>query len=144
MIREFNENDLLPIMQIWLDSNIDAHSFIPAQYWLDNADMVKDMLPQAEIYVYEDNASKHISGFIGLNENYIEGIFVERTMRSKGIGRQLLDYVKAIKPAMSLNVYQKNSRAVAFYQREHFVIRSESLDSDTNEKDFLMVWSKLR
>ena len=105
---------------------------------------VKEMLPDATVYVYEDNASKNIIGFIGLNEDYIEGIFVERTMRSHGIGRQLLDYVKAIKPAMSLNVYQKNSRAVAFYQREHFVIRSESLDSATNEKDFLMVWSKLR
>ena len=120
MIRKFNENDLLPIMQIWLDSNIDAHSFIPAQYWLDNADMVKDMLPQAEIYVYEDNASKHISGFIGLNEDYIEGIFVERTMRSKGIGRQLLDYVKAIKPAISLNVYQKKQQGSCFLPKGTF------------------------
>lgn len=142
MIREFNENDLSAIMQIWLDSNIEAHSFIPAQYWLDNFDMVKEMLPQAEIYVYENDASKHISGFIGLNEDYIEGIFVERTMRSHGIGRQLLDYVKKIKPAMSLNVYAKNSGAVSFYQREDFVIKSEGLDSNTNEKDLLMVWRR--
>lgn len=142
MIREFNENDLSAIMQIWLDSNIEAHSFIPAQYWLDNFDMVKEMLPQAEIYVYENDASKQISGFIGLNEDYIEGIFVERTMCSHGIGRQLLDYAKEIKPAMSLNVYAKNSRAVSFYQREDFVIKSEGLDSNTNEKDLLMVWRR--
>ena len=129
-------------MQIWLDSNIEAHSFIPAQYWLDNFDMVKEMLPQAEIYVYENDASKQISGFIGLNEDYIEGIFVERTMCSHGIGRQLLDYAKEIKPAMSLNVYAKNSRAVSFYQREDFVIKSEGLDSNTNEKDLLMVWRR--
>ena len=30
------------------------------------------MLPQAEVYVYEDD--KMIQGFIGINDEYIEGI----------------------------------------------------------------------
>ena len=50
MIRKFRENDLPSIMQIWFDSNVEAHSFIPAKYWRDNFEMVKDMLPKAEIY----------------------------------------------------------------------------------------------
>ena len=29
MIRTFSENDLFSVMQIWLDTNIKAHSFIP-------------------------------------------------------------------------------------------------------------------
>lgn len=52
MIRKFRENDLPSIMQIWFDSNVEAHSFIPAKYWRDNFEMVKDMLPKAEIYIY--------------------------------------------------------------------------------------------
>ncbi len=32
MIRSFKESDLPLVMQIWLDSNIEAHSFIPAKY----------------------------------------------------------------------------------------------------------------
>jgi putative acetyltransferase len=62
MIRKFRENDLPSIMQIWFDSNVEVHSFIPEKYWMDNFEMVKDILPQAEIYVYE-NLGK-ISGFI--------------------------------------------------------------------------------
>ena len=58
------------IIQIWFDSNVEVHSFIPEKYWMDNFEIVKDILPQAEIYVYE-NLGK-ISGFIGLNKDYIE------------------------------------------------------------------------
>ena len=43
---------------------------------------------------------------------------------------------------MTLHVYQKNKRAISFYQREAFVIQSEGLDEDTGEKEFLMVWRK--
>ena len=72
--------------------------------------------------------------------HYIAGIFVKKEARSKGIGTQLLNYVKNIKPALSLNVYQKNTRAIAFYQREHFIIQSENIDTDTNENELTMVW----
>lgn len=142
MIRKFKQDDLSLIMQIWLASNIEAHSFIPEKYWIDNFEFVKKMLPQAEIYVHENEATKQIDGFIGLNEDYIEGLFVEKNMRSKGIGKRLLDYVKKTKTKLSLSVYQKNFKAISFYKREHFIVKSENIDNDTNEKDFFMVWHK--
>ena len=98
MIREFRENDLDIIMQIWVETNIQAHNFIPKEYWINNYDMVKNMLPQAEVYVYEDDKTNQIDGFIGLADDYIAGIFVRNGVQSKGIGKQLLDYVKCIKP----------------------------------------------
>lgn len=142
MIRTFSENDLFAVMHIWLDANIKAHSFIPKDYWTDNYAMVKEILPQAEIYVCEDSDTNQIDGFIGLTDNYIEGIFVREGIQSRGIGKQLLDFAKEIKSSMSLSVYQKNTRAIAFYQREQFVIHSESMDDSTNEKEFIMTWSK--
>ena len=123
-------------------ANIKAHSFIPQKYWTDNYAVVKDILPQAEIYVYEDDNTSQIGGFIGLTDNYIEGIFVREAIQSKGIGKQLLNYAKEIKSSLRLNVYQKNTRAITFYQREQFVICSEIIDDSTNEKEFIMTWSK--
>ena len=142
MIRAFREKDLFAIMQIWLDTNIKVHSFIPKDYWTDNFAMVENLLPQAEIYVYEDDDTKQIDAFIGLTDNYIEGIFVREASQSRGIGKQLLNYVKQIKLSMRLSVYQKNTRAITFYQREQFVICSENIDESTNEKEFNMTWSK--
>ena len=142
MVRKFKENDLTAVMQIWLNTNIKAHNFIDSKYWTDNYDMIKNMLPHAEIYVHENDVTKQIDGFIGLNDDYIEGIFVEQAVQSKGIGKQLLDFVKNIKSSMSLRVYQKNTRAISFYQREQFFIQSKSTDDNTNEKEFIMTWGK--
>lgn len=141
MIRKLRENDLAAVMKIWLDSNIKAHYFISKEYWISNYPAVKEMLPQAEVYVYEEEDTQQIIGFIGLTENYIAGIFVQENAQSRSIGKQLLNYVKEIKTTLSLKVYQKNVRAISFYQREQFIIQSENID-DNNEKEFIMSWKK--
>ncbi len=140
MVRKFREMDLTAVMEIWLDANRKAHSFIAPTYWMEHYDMVKEMLPHTEVYVHENHAAGQVDGFIGLNGDYIEGIFVAESLRSKGIGKELLDFAKSIKPGMSLRVYQKNVRAISFYQREQFLIQSESMDDAVNEKEFVMAW----
>ena len=141
MIRKFENLDLDAVMQIWLQANLDAHAFIPASFWEAHFEMVRDMLPQAELYVHENEATRQIDGFIGLTENHIEGIFVAKAARSKGIGKALLDHVKPLKPRLDLSVYQKNERALAFYRREQFVVQSEGIDGDTNEAEIQMLWT---
>ena len=142
MIRKFENQDLDAVMQIWLQANLDAHAFIPASFWEAHFEMVRDLLPQAELYVHEDAGTRQIDGFIGLTENHIEGIFVVKSARSKGIGKALLDYAKSRKPRLDLSVYQKNERALAFYQREQFTVQSEGIDEDTNEAELQMLWSR--
>ena len=129
-------------MQIWLHGNLDAHAFIPADFWTDHFEMVRDILPQAELYVHENEATRQIDGFIGLSESHIEGIFVAKSARSKGIGKALLEYAKSRKPRLTLSVYQKNERAIAFYRREKFVVQSEGIDEDTNEAEIQMFWTR--
>ena len=80
--------------------------------------------------------------FVGLNDEYIEGIFVSDEMQSCGIGKFLLDYIKDKKVSLRLNVYQKNARAISFYQREGFIIQCEDLDEDTGEKEYTMLWKR--
>ena len=140
MIRKMQNTDINRVADIWLKTNLKAHYFIPRQYWKDNIDLVKEMLPQAEVYVYENDCL--IEGFIGLNDEYMEGIFVRDEMQSQGIGKLLLNFVKEKKTKLYLNVYQKNTRAIRFYQREGFEIQREGLDEVTGEKDYVMVWQR--
>lgn len=140
MIRKLRESDLSAVMKIWLDTNIKSHNFVSKEYWTSNYEMVKEILPKSEIYVYEEEDTNLIDGFIGLLDSYLAGLFVKDTAQSKGIGKQLLDYAKSIKSEMTLSVYQKNIRAVRFYQREQFQIQSENIDDNTNEKEFIMIW----
>lgn len=142
MIRKFNEHDLTAVMQIWLDVNIQAHHFIASNYWTENTKRVEEMLPQAEIYVFEREQTSQIEGFIGLTDNTIAGIFVKEKVQSNGIGKQLLDHVKSFRSDLALNVYQKNTGAVAFYQREQFIIQFENIDVNTGEREFVMTWKR--
>ena len=138
MIRELRKADINKVADIWLDTNIKAHYFIPAQYWKGNLALVKELLLQATVYVYEDN--QEIQGFIGLSDEYIEGIFISDAMQSQGIGKVLLNYAKKIRNKLLLNVYQKNTRAISFYQREGFEVQCSGLDETTGEKDYVMAW----
>ena len=142
MIRKLQKVDINRVADIWLKTNLKAHFFIPEQYWISNYEFVKEMLPQAEVYVYEDD--KMIQGFIGVSDEYIEGIFVSDEMQSCGIGKMLLDYIKDKKDRLQLKVYQKNVRAMSFYQREGFTIQSEEMDEFTREKEYTMLWKKNR
>ena len=55
MIRELQKSDIDQVADIWLDTNLKAHYFISAQYWKNNFELVKEMLSQAEVYVYEND-----------------------------------------------------------------------------------------
>ena len=140
MIRRLQETDIDRVMALWLDTNLKTHDFVPAEYWRSNFEPVKEMLPQAEVYVYE--SAGEIQGFVGLSGEYIEGIFVVDEMQSQGIGRRLLDHMKATKDTLYLSVYHKNTRAIRFYHREGFVIQREGLDESTGEKEFTMLWRR--
>lgn len=140
MIRKFEINELETVMEIWLDTNIRAHDFINISYWQRNYDLVKEMLPDATIFVYEDNSK--IQGFIGLMDNYIAGIFVNSNSQSKGIGKALLNYAKENKSELLLQVYKKNVRAINFYLRQDFVVLKEQIDENTDEVELVMNWTR--
>lgn len=138
MIRMFDARDLNQVMELWLNGNIEAHDFIPRNYWESNAPMVREQLLRAEIYVYETDGK--ILGFVGLQGDYLAGIFVDRHARSMGIGGQLIHYVQKIRRTLTLNVYRKNQRAMEFYLREGFSVLSEDIDEATGETDIVLSW----
>ena len=80
MIRKLLNRDIDRVADIWLKTNLKAHYFISNQYWKSNYELVKEMMSQYEVYVFE--ADKMIQGFVGLNDKYIEGIFVSDEMQS--------------------------------------------------------------
>jgi putative acetyltransferase len=140
MIRKFETKDLSEVMELWLSTNMQAHDFIYKDYWVGNFDIIKGILPDAEVYVYE--LDEKIKAFVGIDKGYIAGIFVSYEMQSKGIGKQLLEKAKEFYSELSLTVYQKNVKAVNFYKREQFMIKQEQIDKNTSEIEYLMVWSK--
>ena len=139
MIRLFEFRDLDKIMKIWLEGNLQAHGFIDGEYWRKNLESVRSVLPNAEVYVYEE--AGEIRGFIGMDADYIAGLFVKKECRGQGIGRQMIDIVKR-KKRLSLHVYERNAGAVAFYQAMGFRVKESMTEKETGEKEYLMVFGE--
>ena len=68
MIRKYQPQDLEHIMKIWLETNLAAHGFIPAEYWNEQYEAVKEALPQADILIYEEEGT--VLGFLGLQDSF--------------------------------------------------------------------------
>lgn len=141
MIKKFDIRKLDELMAIWIETNIDAHDFVPKEYWISNYELVKQMLPLSDIYVYEEN--NIIKGFIGVVEqNYIAGLFVKKEYQREGIGYKLIEYCKSKYPYLILNVFTKNKNAVNFYHKNDFKVLDECIHDETNEMEYTMVFGE--
>lgn len=139
MIKKLEMYEIDSIMKIWLQTNIKAHDFIPKSYWMENYDFVKEVLPQADVLVYEDNGE--IKGFVGvMDQSYIAGLFVSNQYQSNGIGSKLIEKCKQYYTTLKLDVYAKNLKAIEFYKKHEFETEQEKENEDTKEVEYLMIW----
>ncbi|WGX75201.1 GNAT family N-acetyltransferase [Paraclostridium bifermentans] len=92
MIRKLKNTDIDKLMDIWLESTVKAHNFIPIKYWQNNYKVVKDeYIPMSDTFVYEEEGE--IKGFVSIIDNeFIGALFVDVKFQGMGIGSRLIDY----------------------------------------------------
>lgn len=141
MIKEFKIEQLDEVMKIWIETNIDAHNFIPKEYWINNFELVKQMLPTANNYVFEEN--NIIKGFIGIIEqSYIAGLFVKKEYQGEGIGQKLIECSKSKYGHLTLDVFVKNEKALNFYYKNSFEVLDTKINEETKELEYTMIFNK--
>ncbi|EOI1184357.1 N-acetyltransferase [Raoultella ornithinolytica] len=141
-IRQANIHDFSKLTDIWFNASVKAHDFIPEIYWEYNKAQMQDIyLPMSEVYLVEN--VNNIYGFIALVENTIAAIFVSPEQQGKGIGKLLINHAKGIRDNLELNVYQQNTNSVRFYKSVGFKVVEETLDEETESKEFLMRWDRI-
>lgn len=126
------------LMPIWLTENLGAHDFIDADYWQSNYELVKSLLPNATLYIVEEQHK--IIGFAGMQADFLAGIFINHDFQNQGIGTQLLNTIKSDYELITLAVYQKNKKALQFYRKHAFKVISQQIDVDTAESEYHLRW----
>ncbi|UUV06791.1 GNAT family N-acetyltransferase [Ruegeria sp. YS9] len=98
------------------------------------------MIDQEWVTVAETEAG--VVGFLALDGREIHSLYLDVSVRGRGIGQQLLDHAKSARSELSLYAFQDNARACRFYERNGFaeVARSDGADNDENLPDILFVW----
>ena len=83
------------------------------------------------IWVYDDGVVK---GFIQIDGTEVEKLFVEPVLQGNSIGAKLLEYAISEQNVDHLWALEKNTRAIAFYQRYGFrVTDDKKYEEDTTE-----------
>lgn len=90
----------------------------------------------AQSFVYDDGIVK---GFIRVNGEEIEKLFVEPSFHGQGIGSALLTYALQNTAGNRLLVLEKNTNAVRLYERHGFRATGERQRVDDTSEWFLIM-----
>lgn len=139
MIRKATLDDIDEIIDIWLSASIQSHDFVPASFWIEQADNMRHIyLPNSDVYVYQSAAT--ITGFYALCDDTLAAIFVKPEHQGQGIGKALLNHAKAQRQTLTLTVYKANQASCQFYLSQGFNAEGEQIDSHTHQPEILMTY----
>jgi len=145
MIKVLESYEIDEVMDIWLKTNITAHSFISEEYWIGKFEVVKEeYLPISTTFVHKE--ADVIKGFISVGKNlkysFIGALFVLEDYQRKGIGENLLNHCKSLYSRLELCVYIENVNAINFYKHCGFSVISEQPNENSGVMEYTMRWEK--
>jgi ribosomal protein S18 acetylase RimI-like enzyme len=90
-----------------------------------------------------DDAAR-ILGFIAHRQGWIEQLYVDPDSQGRGIGRALVAEAKRDRESLRLWVFQRNRRAIAFYEALGFrlVELTDGSRNEEREPDALYEWRR--
>jgi putative acetyltransferase len=131
-IRRGGAEDVDALMRIWSEAARAAHPFVPGEGRGARAREVRErFLPAADLLVAEE-AGRPV-GFAAVIGDELAGLFVAPIAQGTGIGRWLLEAALAAHGALTVSVFEKNARGLAFYRRNGFAGTDRGLDPETAE-----------
>ncbi len=85
-----------------------------------------------------------VAGFLALNGDEVQSLYLAASARGQGIGQKLLDHAKAQHIELNLYAFQANHPACRFYERNGFaeVSRGDGSENDENLPDIKYVWTR--
>lgn len=104
------------IIDVWESSVRATHDFLPEKTLQElKVAILEQYLPNLTVYVALNN-NNHIDGFLGVDGNKLEMLFISQDNRGKGTGKQLLNFAINELRVTEVDVNEQNPQAVGFYQ----------------------------
>jgi ribosomal protein S18 acetylase RimI-like enzyme len=81
-----------------------------------------------------------MAGFIALTDRHIDQLYVDPSLQRRGIGSMLLDTaLKGVSGQVTLDVFERNASARAFYEKHGFQARGRWMNEEEGAIDLLYV-----
>ncbi|MEF3303402.1 acetyltransferase [Paenibacillus sp. GYB003] len=135
----YEEKDHDALVSIWHRAVRGTHDFLSEDDIAFYYDIVKNgALRDVELWV-ERNGEGVPIGFIGLQDDKIEMLFVDPEYHGRGAGSRLIRHAESLKGSkLKVDVNEQNEKAYAFYVRQGFVKTGRS-ELDGSGRPFPLV-----
>ncbi|MEK5252553.1 acetyltransferase [Paenibacillus sp. FSL F4-0125] len=133
LITNRNEECLYRLLNIWESSVRHTHQFLSEQ----DIDALRPLVLQGlehinHLLTFIDEHDQSL-GFIGVQDNKIEMLFVEPATMGKGIGKSLVTHAIQTLDVHYVDVNEQNPQALGFYEHMGFeVFERSALDEQGN------------
>ncbi|GGJ09248.1 acetyltransferase [Paenibacillus hunanensis] len=124
-IRNSNTTDTERAIDIWRDAVDATHHFLTPEHRSEIEHEVQSFLPNAPIWLAVDESDQAL-GFMLLDGDHIEALFIDPAHHGKGIGKALIAYAVHLQGDITTDVNEQNTQAVGFYQRLGFKVTGTS------------------
>lgn len=114
-IRASRDGDHAALLAVWRSAMRATHTFLdPADFERIERDVADRYLVGRGFLVAVDAGDRPV-GFLGLDGQHIDMLFVAAEGRGRGIGKALVMHAAAIAGPLSVDVNEQNGQAVGFY-----------------------------
>jgi putative acetyltransferase len=118
--------DIPRTVEVWEASARATHTFLTEADIETLRPLVWQELPHLATLLGMRDTDGQVVGFVGVEENSVEALFIHPAWRGQGIGRQLLSYAVETLGATTLDVNEQNEQAVGFYRHMGFEVAGRS------------------
>lgn len=123
-----NTADYTTLRDIWERSVRATHDFLDeAAIGEIKAALIPDYFPNVELFAVSDDDT--LVGFVGLQGDMIEMLFIDSDCRGHGYGSSLIDFAKD-RGATKVDVNEQNPLALSFYLSKGFRIIGRDCTDD--------------
>ncbi|CBJ82992.1 putative acyltransferase [Xenorhabdus bovienii str. Jollieti] len=125
-LKQATETDFAILIQIWEASVRATHDFLPETIIEDLRPLIlNDYLPNLIIYKVV-NDQHIIEGFVAVDQQRVEMLFISPQARGQGIGKMLLAFAMTELQINELDVNEQNEQGVGFYKHMGFQVFARS------------------
>jgi putative acetyltransferase len=125
-IRRGTPADVPRALEIWRAAVDATHGFLSPEHREEiDALVANEFLPSAELWIADDDDGRPV-GFLVMDGDMIDALFVDPTVHGQGVGTKLLGHALTLSPDATVDASEQADNALQFYLARGFRVTGRS------------------
>ena len=136
-VRRGTSADVARALAIWRDAVDATHGFLTPDDRVEIDAMVVGWLPTVDLWLI-DGEDGTPAGFLVMDGNLIDALFVDPALHGRGYGTALLNHALALAPDATVDASEQATNALPFYLSRGFV-RTGRSETDPQGRPYPLI-----